>query len=407
MKHRRLSIAAVCVGVALLVGSVVFRVAAVPALERFPLNIDETTHYTGTATTAVDSATLLPLAAPKVEPLSVSRHVKVVDGDYAHAVIQETIIFETGPTKSVEKYQYVMDRRSMKFVKDPRQVAFGDPPARIHPAGSYRVNFAMGTTEHGSYRSYHPAADASVPLVLAEKRHHHHDADIDVIDFATTLEQPVAPYYRDHLETMGLPMQVTAAQLQAQLRVVGIDVDAALADVLPRLTPDESKLLADALTKPIPLQYFFQVDGKVSIDPKTGALVDVHAQREGIAVKPDLSGLASLVPVFAKYSAIPSVDALSTGLLATASRDPQTVLDLQYKQTVPSSVRAAAKAHDAGRRMTLLEWWVPGAMAVLGMVVLVLGVIGWPRAGRRSSGVEQPESPITPHSVPGRARQPV
>ena len=49
MRHRRWSIALVCVGVVLLAGSVAFRLFAVPALVRFPLNIDETTHYTGTA----------------------------------------------------------------------------------------------------------------------------------------------------------------------------------------------------------------------------------------------------------------------------------------------------------------------------------------------------------------------
>src|SRR6478672_1601833 len=108
MKHRGLSIAAVCTGVALLVGAVAFRVAAVPALERFPLNIDETSHYSGTATTAVDSATLLPLATPTVEPLSLSRHVKVIDGDDEQAVVRETVTIKAGPTTSVEKYQYVM-----------------------------------------------------------------------------------------------------------------------------------------------------------------------------------------------------------------------------------------------------------------------------------------------------------
>jgi hypothetical protein len=329
----------------------------------------------------------------------------VVDGDHEQAVIHETVTIKAGSTTSVEKYQYVMDRRSMKFVKDPRQFAFGDPKATIHAAGAYRINFAMGTTEDGKYLSYIPEADASIPLVLTEGRHHHGDADIDVMDFASTLEKPVAPYYRDHLAAMGLPMQVTAAQLQAQLAAAGINVNAALADVVPLLTPDESKLLADTLTKPIPLQYFFEVGGKISIEPKTGALVDVHAQREGIAVKPDLSGVAALAPLLAKYSAIPSVSALSTGFLAVASRDPQVVQDLQYKQTVPSSVRIADKARDAGHRMTLVEWWVPGAMAVLGLVLVVLGLVGWRRAGQRGGGYDLPKEPVTPASAPERESQ--
>ena len=107
--------------------------------------------------------------------------------------------------------------------------------------------------------------------------------------------------------------------------------------MLPRLTPDESKLLATTLAKPVPLKYFFFGDGLVSIEPKTGALIDVHAQQEGVAVQPDLSGVAPLQPLLAKYASIPSVKALSDGLLAQAGRAPQVAQELRYKQTVPSS----------------------------------------------------------------------
>ena len=177
----------------------------------------------------------------------------------------------------------------------------------------------------------------------------------------------MAPYYRAHLAAMGLPMQVTVAQLQPQLQAAGIDVNRALADVLPRLTPDESKLLSATLARPVALQYFFFADGLVSIEPKTGALIDVHAQREGVSVRPDLSGVAALQPLLDKYAAIPSVKALSDGLAASAARPPQVAQELRYRQTVPSSLRAADKARSQGRQMTVVTWWVPGAMVVVGL----------------------------------------
>jgi hypothetical protein len=370
---------------------------------RFPLNIDETTHYKGTSLTFVDQATLLPLATPKVEPLSLSRHVKVVGGDFERAVIRETVTIEAGSTTSVEKYQYVMDRRSMKFLDDPRAFAFGKPSATLqHAPGAYRINFAMGTTADGKYRSYIPEADAAIRLVLAEGEHYHSDARIDVIDFTSRMEKPVAPYYRAHLEAMGLPMQVTAAQLQGQLAGFGIDVNGALADVLPLLTPDESALLAATLAKPVPLHYFFFVDGLISIEPKTGALVDVHAQREGVAVQPDLTAVASLAPLLTKYAAIPSVKALSYGLFALTDRPPQVAQELRYKQTVPSSLAAADRARTQGQKMTLVTWWVPGAMALLGVLLLVVGLIGWRRAGRRGPGTPVPGEPVTPVVAPDR-----
>ena len=133
----------------------------------------------------------------------------------------------------------------MKFLDDPRQFAFGKPTATMqHATGAYRVNFAMGTNADGKYRSYIPEADASSRSCCQEGQHYHSDARIDVIDFTSKMEKPVAPYYRDHLEAMGLPMQVTGGPARKpQLSAAGIDVNGALADVLPLLTPDESTLL--------------------------------------------------------------------------------------------------------------------------------------------------------------------
>ncbi len=405
MKHRGWSIAAVVLGVVLLVGSGGFRLFAVPALVRFPLNIDETTHYTGTSTTFVDQATLLPLAVPKAEPLSLTRHVKVVSGNFGRAVIDENVSIAAGSTTSTESYRYVMNRRSMRVLDDPRSFAFGKPTATMHPNGAYRINFAPGTSIRGTYRSYIPEADASTPLVPVEGRHYHSDARIDVMDFTSKLEQPVAPYYRTHLEAMGLPMQVTVAQLQPQLAAAGVDVTKTLADVVPLLTPDESKLLAATLANPIPLEYFFLAEGRVSIEPKTGALVDVHAQREGVAVRPDLTGASALQPLLDKYASIPSVKALSNGLAAMGARAPQVAQDFRYRQTVPSSLGAAGKATSLGRRVDLATTWVPGVMAGLGLVLLVLGLVGWRRSRRRGPSetdidIREPHPAEPPAPVP-------
>ena len=410
MRSRRWSVVALCTGAALLGGSVAFRLVAVPALVRFPDNVDQTARYTGTALTYVDPATLLPLSTPKSDPLSLSRHVKVVSSDFNRAVIDETVTIQAGATTSVENYQYVMDRRSMKLVADPRQYAFGDPTATMHAAGTYRINFAMGTTAGGSYLAYIPEADASTPLVLARGRHYHANAHATVIDFSSKLEAPVAPYYLAHLKSMGLPTQVTAAQLQPLLLASGIDVNKALADVGPKLTPQESALLAATLAKPVTLNYFFIADGLVSIEPTTGALVDVHAQQEGVAVQPDLSGVAALKPLLDKYSGIPSVRALSTGLAALAARPPQPAQTFQYVQTPASSLAIATKAHQQARLMGILNWWAPAVLALLGLILIGFGLVGWRRtrvpAPDGSSDHSLGESPTQP-STPGGPTIPV
>jgi Porin PorA len=402
MRRRRWGITGVCAGVVLVLGSVAFRSAVAPALVRFPLNLDETAHYTGHQVVYVDSRTLLPLAQPTTVPITVDRHVKVVSGDFSRAVVDETITVRAGAATTVETYQYVMDRRSMQLVDDPRSYAFGNPKATMHPAGGYRVNFAMGTTATGSYRSYIPEADATTPLVLTEGRHYHADARVSVIDFASKLMRPVAPYYLAHLRAMGLPMQITSAQLQPQLVAAGVDVNRALADVGSRLSPAEQQLVTDTLSKPIPLRYYFIVDGTVSIEPKTGALIDVHSSAEGVAVKPDLSGAAALDTVLQKYSSIPSVKAAADGLAALTARAPQRAEMLVYTQTVPSSLHVASKAGQQASQMNLVELRLPAAMALLGLLMLILGVLLWRSARPRRVQVGAYEQPSPPAPRPER-----
>jgi hypothetical protein len=397
MRHGRWGIAALGLGVTLLVGSVGFRVAAAPALVRFPLNLDETAHYTGTAVTYVDQATLLPLAKPKAEPVQIDRHVKVVSGNFTKAVIDEIVTIKTGGTTNVETYQYVINRRTMQMVSDPRQFAFGDPKAVMHAAGSYRVNFAMGTNVNGSYRAFIPEEDAMSHMVLTEGPHTHPDAHIKVLDFSSKLDGPVAPYYLEHLKKMGLPMQVTASQLAPVLLADGIDVNRALNDVGKVLTPAESKLVFATLAKSVPLHYFFLSDGIVSIEPKTGALIDVHTHQQGVAVQPDLRGASVLQPMLDKYSSIPSVKALSDGLAALAKRPPQVAESYRYTQTVPSSERVTTLARDNVRMMNLVQLRIPVAMALLGVLLLGFALIGR-RRGRRP-GVDI-GGPVPPVNIP-------
>ena len=405
MRRGRWSIAAVCVGAFLLTGAVAFRSFATPALVRFPLDVDETAQYTGTALTYVNSATLLPLAQPKREPVRISRHVKVVSGTFSKAVIDETVTITTGGTTNVETYQYVIDRRSMQMVSDPRQYAFGDPKAIMHAAGAYRVNFAMGTNAKGSYLAYIPEADVVSRMRLVEGSHHHSDAPVAIIDFSSKRDAPVAPYYLAHLKAMGLPMEVSAAQLAPVLLADGIDVNQALADVGPRLQPAESALVTATLAKSVPLRYFFLSDGLVSIEPKTGALIDVHTQQQGVAVQPDLSGASVLQPLLDRYASIPSVKALSDGLAALAKRPPQVAQSYTYTQTVASSLAVTKVAQDQARMANLVEVRVPWTMAAVGLVLFALGLVGWRRARRKRTRAAAPDGPspaitVEPEAAP-------
>jgi hypothetical protein len=261
-------------------------------------------------------------------------------------------------------------------------------------------------------------------MVLVRGPHYDGQAGITVIDFSIKLEAPVAGYYRTHLAEMGLPMQVTAAELQPRLLAAGINIPQALADIGSRLTPAESALLGTTLATPVPLRYFFKVDAVVSIEPKTGALIAVDSKQEGVEVQPDLSGATALQPLLDKYADIPSVRAVSDGLAKLAQSPPQPAQLLEWRQTPASSRHMAGIARDQGRMMTIVTWWVPLGLAGLGAALVVFGVIGRRRAGRGRPGATMergappaPQTPVVPSmpplepvgapNEPGRVPEPV
>ena len=290
MRRRRWGIAVVGLGVALLVGSVAFRVAAAPALVRFPLNVDETAGIPGTAMTYVDQATLLPLAHRSVSRSQISRHVKVVSRHAStRAVIDETVTIKTGGTTNVETYQYVIDRRSMKMVSDPRQFAFGDPKAIMHAAGALSGELRDGHEREGHLSRLHPRRGRRQPSgarrrsAHARRRAHHGPRLREQAERAGRALLPRAPEEDGPADAGHAP----PSSHRCCWRTASTSTGRSPMSVRGSRRPNPA-LVSTTLAKSVPLHYFFLSNGLVSIEPKTGALIDVHTQQQGVAVQPDL-----------------------------------------------------------------------------------------------------------------------
>jgi hypothetical protein len=282
----------------------------------------------------------------------------------------------------------------MKLVNDPRQFAFGDPANTIHANNSLRINWPMGAVAQSGYQSYIVEADTTIPLTLVQGKHFHQNAGVSVIDFGSKSTHQVAPYYLAHLKAQGLPMQLTAAQITPQLEAAGVGITKALTDVAPHLTASEQQLLATTLSNPIPLKYFWVVDGTISVEPRTGALVSVHANHEGLAVQPDLSGAAPLNDLLAKYSTIPSVKAAADGLAKLAVQPPSVVEDFQYTQTPQSAAHLGSKARQQIRQLNLVQVQLPWAVGILGAALILLAVgLTVRRRGPAAAATTQPGTP--------------
>jgi Porin PorA len=120
---------AVALSGGLAVAALFWWAVGVPALVKYPTDLDVNPRYEGTFSVHVDPTTGAPLATPLELPLTVDRHIRAV-GDESGAgtvVVEETIAQEAGDlVDTTQTNVYVMDRRTLKNVVDDRAYAF-DP----------------------------------------------------------------------------------------------------------------------------------------------------------------------------------------------------------------------------------------------------------------------------------------
>lgn len=390
-------------GAALLVGAVLVGVVLTPALARFPDHLDQTARYTGSFSLLVDQKTLAPLASPLTVPLQVERRVQVRAASFSTVRVSEDVTMAAGPLTMHQHDQYVMDRRTMALQADPRTELFGQQQTVPAAAGTYRINWPLGTSASGTYRSFMPeTATAAVlrhgrgPAPLA-------GTGLQAVTFtSTTTDTPVSAQYRAWLGRNGFPLQLTPTQLLPRLAALGVDVPQVLAAITPQLTPAEQAAVDRALTQPIPLRYSYSNAGTVAIEPDTGALLHVTTTSEVVSVSPDLSGLAALQPVLQRFAAVPSVQGLANALDELASAPPQPVTRDHWTQTAASTDAAAATATTQLHQLSLLGT-LPWAVGGAGVVLVAAGPLStWRRRhhSRHDGGVGPGPASTGPGSSP-------
>ena len=68
----------------------------------------------------------------------------------------------------------------------------------------------------------------------------------------TLTNAPAIPAYIDQLRGQGVAKELTAAQMAAQLKAQGIDLEALTAEILPSLTPAQRELVQSQLGQTVP-----------------------------------------------------------------------------------------------------------------------------------------------------------
>ena len=396
--RRRLGLATSVLGLLALVAGVLWTPLLVPRLVRFPGSLDETLRFEGTALLPLDAGTGLPLATPLELPLQLDRRLRSTDGGTGakREVVAEDITLRLGDRDIAERHQYVINRRDMTLDADPRSWAY-DPANVVDRLGSYRLNFPLGTKADGAYQVWNNETGATITLGKGTKTRLA-KADIDVIQFPISYRRPVADYLGPRLTTLGLPAEITPAQLGARLAGAGLDLQALAAALGPKLSAEQAASLGELLRTPLPLRYEFFFEEVVSVEPRTGIIVDLNVTSEGFAAKPDLSSLAAIEPILAANASVPAVAEAAEMLPQLQSQPADTVLDLRYRATDATVIERGDEARSKARQIRLAEFWAPWSLGIGGAVLIAAGVALFLR-GRPTAKRGGP--PTTPSVEPG------
>jgi hypothetical protein len=249
----------------------------------------------------------------------------------------------------------------------------------------------MGVHSDGEALSiWKPEAGASYPLVSTTPATGT-EAGTKVVYLRGEIPTPLpAPAYElAILQARGLPMQLTPDQASAQLTAAGVDVAAVAPVLMTTLTAAELKAVTGVLTLPMPLKYSVYGHGLMGAEPKTGGLVTLTGIVDGIAVKPDMSGMAPAVAALKQHADVPAIASLIAILDKMAAAPPQPVYEMQYTQTPASVADAASYTRSEADKVVLATKTIPVATAVVAAMFVLGGIalVWFPR--RRHSKVAE------------------
>jgi hypothetical protein len=350
---RRSSVVLVIVGVLLLAAAAVVRFVAYPAVDQLPADFDRTAVYSGTGTFVNVSAVESGNAANALlvdQNLTVSRHVKVTSTHGSTAVVDDDIVgkLASGTTVLSLDHTWAIDRKSMGAATAPGGVTV-DP---------------------------HQGITIAFPINVQPQNYTYWDANT---------QQAVPARYKDtetysgrqaYVFTVTAAGQVKDPKLLAQLPPgLPKSVLVPLAPFLPPSAQAALQTLAPDLPATIPLAYTSANTITAWIDTKTGLPLNVEQQ-----------------------------ETVTAGLtMAGASVPLLPVLEFSVKNTPASVNQAVNDAKNYTEGLSAVGTWLPIALLVLGVLVLVAAVLV--QRGRRrpggpgATGSGQPEGAPDPAAV--------
>jgi hypothetical protein len=376
-------------GAATLLMAAVWRPLVALPLTKLPTSLDQTLYFTGTYTGFVNPATGAELAAPQRAPLHIARHIRAVPGKSTSSilVVNDASTVTIGRLKSMSVMQYALDRFSEHNVASPDAFALA-PTNVVDRAGSYSLGPPQGADSAKSYPLWTDEIGRAVPLISEPGTTSLDGVSVQRWQYSV----PPTPMVASMVRAMKLPTAMPFASFEAELKAKGVDLAAAFNALAPSLTTAQRASLTAATAAPIPLKYLYATHARVLVEPATGTVTDILSAARSYSARPDLARLAAaLVPILAAHRSNP----VATQLIAVgrnlADAPAQPLYTVAFHQTPASAASTTATAAHDGTLIQLVRLWIPITLAIVGLVLVALGLTGLLRKRTRAkTGVQSP-----------------
>jgi hypothetical protein len=357
---------------------------AVPALVKFPTDVDQRPRYEGTFTLFVDPATAAPLVEPTTAALGVDRHVEALsdESDSSRVVVRETITFDVeGLASATQVHQYVMNRRSNVNVADDRAWAFEETNV-LDRSDAYWVALPTDIDSTSTVPLFKDEVGGRFTATGESETEVVADLDLVAVATAPTTMPLTDSYLRSLDAAIPLPRALGFEALKPSLIAAGVPVDEAMEALLQVATPEELATLSELIAQPIPLEYVVTFGGTIFADPRTGAIVDVKSIVDRIGVRPAAEALPPLLTVLERHGDEAAIGAAIDGLDRLAT-EPLPVFEYRYAQTAGSAQEIARWVSDQHDRIDLAERTIPLTLVAIGSLAVVIGGFLLVRSGGR------------------------
>jgi hypothetical protein len=364
----------------------------VPALVKYPTDLDVNPRYEGTFSLHVDPTTAAPLATPLEQPLTIDRQIRAV-GDESGAdtvVVKETIAQKAGSlVDTTQTNVYVMDRKTLENLADDRAYAFA-PENVVDRAGAYRLNLPFDTSRDETYPIYKNEIDATYQMRPNTADPTTDEEGLKLANFVAAVDEaPLSEAYLTELrKTVPLPEAMTLDQLKPQLEQYGLNVDALLTALAPSLTAADFAALGELAANPIPLRYVISFEGRAAVEQTTGAEVDVGVA-ERIGARPELTALPELQALLGRYPDVPEAVTALAALDEMVAAPAPLLFEYRYDQTPASVADIADEVTSMRRQILLAKVYLPVGLLIAALLSLVVGLLVYRRRRPQREGVAE------------------